>query len=87
MARVGWQVGQEAGVDEYHLARRDLVREFARWNDDAVKGMAWLVAAQPGVTADTDDGQLVALVAELWSAAAGAGAPRSAPENVRELRA
>lgn len=73
MARVASQVGREPGTAEYHVLRREFAREFTRWTDDTAQGMAWLVAAQPHVTAMVTDGELVDLVNELWSAAAGAG--------------
>lgn len=75
MARIASHVGRESGgTTEHHVLRREFAREFARWTDDTVQGMAWLVAAQPDVTADIDDCSLVVMVNELWNAAAGAGA-------------
>lgn len=75
VARVASHVGRDtASTQEHYVLRRDLARDFSRWMDDVVQGMAWMVAAQPDVTADIDDGTLVGLVLELWDAAAGAGA-------------
>lgn len=74
MARVASCVGREGtGTAEHYVLRRDLARDFVKWTDDTVQGMAWLVASQSDVTADIDDGRLVAIVNDLWSAAAGAG--------------
>jgi hypothetical protein len=74
MARVASHVGREGtGTAEYHVLRRDLARDFVKWPGDTVQGMAWLLAAQADVTADIDDGPLIAMVNELWNAAAGAG--------------
>lgn len=74
MARIASHVGREgSSTAEHYVLRREYAREFARWTDDTVPGMAWLIAAQPDVTAEIDDGALVAMVAELWNAAAGAG--------------